>query len=173
MICAEASEKEKANLLGESVAELEEKLKKASDQQRSISFMPATYRNDLLEDLKRLRDRLEEMSPEFLAPATRLRTLYVLGWGYDSTGNRPLGLTTLQEAISLGEQLHAGDPADQNVLKQLAACHALAANLLRLSRSYADAQARFIAVIRLLSEEVSPENAKVPEVRAATRRMPD
>src|SRR5262249_55922318 len=53
------NERAKEKLLGETVLELENKLRKATDRRHSLSFVPEYSRNDLLEDIEGLARRLD------------------------------------------------------------------------------------------------------------------
>ncbi len=130
---ARESEREKESLLTESVVELEEKLERFSVEHRSMSFMPAAFRVDLLDDVSRLRDRLEKSPPKTLRPAARIRALYMLAWGYRLTEDRTKAQESLADAIALAQRLDPGERRDHKLLGQLAACHNLMANLLRQS----------------------------------------
>ncbi len=164
---ARESEREKERLLTDSVQELEEKLNRSSIEQRSMSFMPAAFRDDLLDDVSRLRSRLEASPPKNLEPATRLRALYMLGWGYSLTQEWVKAQDALAQAIALAPKLGTGERRDHKMLGRLAACHNLMANVLRQSGSIAEAQPHYLEAIRLLRDEMPPEQRTQPDSRRA------
>jgi len=131
------------------VGDLKNKLDKARDQRTTISFMSENDRKDFLDEIKRGRKFLEQLSPKTLGPTLRLRALYVLGWGYKLTENSANAKKTLAEAIKLGEDLRSSDPEDQELAGELASCHNLLANLLRDGGSPADAEPHYVKAIRL------------------------
>ncbi len=153
-------------LLREDVVELERKLKKARDEHHSMSFLPDYSRKDLLDDIARIRNRLEHRSQAGLTPALRLQTLYILGWGHSLTDDRAKGKESLAEAIELAETERSKDPENQEVTSELASCHNLLANMLHDDGARSEAQPHYAEAIRLRKELVERRPTR-PEPQAA------
>ena len=132
-----------------------------------MSFMPAAFRVDLLEDVGRLHNRLEASPPKNLEPATRMRTLYMLGWGYSLTQECGQGPRRPHPGNRAAPKLGVGVRCGNELLESLAACHNLIANLLCQRNAFAMAEPHYLEAIRLRSEEMPPDFAAQPDSRRA------
>ncbi len=151
-------------LLSGSVALLRGKLTKAKHRHRSLSFMPAADRDDLLRDITDLRVLLGEESRTPYG-ALRVRALYVLGWGQSLTDDSTKGQQALADAITLGERLRSTLSDDLELIGELASCHNLLGNLLRTGGAPAQAEPHYQQAVRLC-EEVVERQPDVPASRA-------
>ena len=140
-------------LLRGSVTLLKGKLTKARNQHRSLSFMPAVERDDLLNDITELRLLLTEESQKPYG-TLRLRALYILGWGHSLADDSARAQEALADAIALGESLAAIDSGDLELASDLASCHNLLGNMLHNRGSLAEAAPHYQQAIRLCKEVI-------------------
>jgi serine/threonine protein kinase len=152
---ARRNEQDKEKLLEASVRDLENKLKKATDQHHSLSFMPDFSRNDLLDDIERLRKRIDGAPTKTVGLALRLRALYILGWGYSLTQQPERAKTALADAIKLGQDSHSGPSENHDLAGELASCHNMLANLLRDEHSWEESNQHYQDGVRLREEAIA------------------
>ncbi len=145
---ARASATKAEKLLRGSVGLLQAKLTRAKDRHRSLSFMRADDRNDLLRDITDLRLLVADESHRSLT-ALRLRALYILGWGYSLTEDIAKARESLTEAITLGMASGSAGVENLELGGILAECHNLLANLFHSGGSPAEAGPHYQHAIRL------------------------
>jgi tetratricopeptide (TPR) repeat protein len=153
---ARASEKKAETLLGASVAALGRKLEQSRNKHEPLEFMPKSFRDHLLKDIDEL-SALFDVESQRSNGVLRLRALKILGWGYSLTENRSKGEAAFANAILLGGELRSSNPADRQVIADLASCHNLLANLLRFGGSTVEAEPHYREAISLYRELVDDD----------------